>query len=109
MVKNRFTLKNGNASEGEDVDNDLDEVEKFEWDGMFIETEASKHTHEGDVAVIKTGDDHPYYLLKVTAFCVIGNCPELPSTQQKKRGKNVKMFIVNHDIHQALYQLAISE
>ena len=128
---------------------------------MFIETETSKHIQEDDVAVIKTGDDHPYYLLKVTsffktkaetrddyrhtfppghrvveghdleiynetndgtlyyidntrkalisAFCVVGNCPELPSTQQKKRGKNVEMFIVDHDIHKALYELEISE
>ena len=128
---------------------------------MFIETEASKHIQEGDVAVTKTGDDHPYYLLKVTslfetkaettddyrhtfppahrvveghyleiyketndgtlhyidntrkalisAFCAVGNCTELPSTQLKKRGKNVEMFIVNHDIQQALYELAISE
>ena len=33
MVKHRFTLKNGNASEGEeynDVDNDVDEDEKIE-------------------------------------------------------------------------------
>ena len=30
MVRNRFTLKNGNASEGENVDNYLDEDEKFE-------------------------------------------------------------------------------
>ena len=31
MVKHRFTLKNGNASEGEEyVDNDLDEDEKIE-------------------------------------------------------------------------------
>lgn len=161
-MKNRFTLKNDYASEGEeDVDNDLDEDEQIEWDEMFIKTEASKHTQEGDVAVIKTGDAHPYYLLKVTslfetkaettddfrhtfrsahrvvkghyleiykesndgtlysidntrktlisAFCVIRNCPELPSTQPKKRGKNVGIFIVNHDIHQAQYQIAISE
>ena len=152
MVKHRLTLKTGNASEGEeDVDNDLDEDEQIEWDEMFIKTQASKDIQEGDVAVIKTGDDHPYYLLKVTslfktkaettdnyrhtfppahrvvegpyleiyketndgtlyyidntrkalisAFCVVGNCPELPSTQLKKRGKNVEMFIVNHDIH----------
>ena len=113
------------------------------------------------MAVIKTGDDHPYYLLKVTSlfetkaettddyqhifppahwvveghyleiyketndgtlyyidntckalssvFCVVGSYPELPLTQQKKLGKNVEMFIVNHDIQQALYELAISE
>ena len=31
-----------------------------------FETEASKLIQEGDIAVIKTGDDHPYYLLKLT-------------------------------------------
>ena len=45
----------------------------------------------------------------IFAFCVFGNCPELPSTRQKKRGKNVEMFIMSHDIHQALYELAISD
>ena len=61
MVKHRFKLKNGIASEGEEyVDNDLDEDEKIEQDEMFIETETSKHIQEDDVAVIKTGDDHPY-------------------------------------------------
>ena len=162
MVKHRFILKSGNASEGEeDVDNDLDEDKQIEWDEMFIETEASKHIQGGDVAVIKTVDDQPYYFLKVTSpfktkaettddyrhtfpsvrwvmeghyleiynetndgtlyyinntrkalisvFCVVGNCRELPSIQQKKHRKNVEMFIVNHDIHQALYELAISE
>ena len=28
--------------------------------------EASKLIQKGDIAVIKTGDDHPYYLLKLT-------------------------------------------
>ena len=126
-----------------------------------LSKQSSKHIQGGRVAVIKTGDDHPYHLLKVTslfetkaettddyhhtfppayrvveghyleiyketnggmlyyidntckalisAFCVVGNCPELTSTQQMKRGKNVEMFIVNHDIHQVLYELAISE
>ena len=69
MVKHKFTLKNGNASEREEnVDNNLDENEQTEWHEMFIETEASKHIQEGDMAVIKTGDDHPYYLLKVTSL-----------------------------------------
>ena len=134
MVKHRFTLKSGNASEREeDVDNGLDEDEQIEWDEMFIEIEASKHIQGGDVAVFKTGDDHSYYFLKIispfetkaettgdyrhtfplahrvmeghcleiyketndgtlyyidntrkaliSAFCVVGNCPELPSSQ----------------------------
>ena len=129
---------------------------------MLIEIEASKYIQQGDVAVIKTGDDHPYCLLKVTsslfeteteltddhrhtfppahrvveghyleiyketnngslyyidnarktmisAFSIVVNCPELPKTPQKKRGKVVEMFIVDHDMHRALSELAISE
>ena len=34
---------------------------------MYIETEASKFIEKGDFAVIKTGDDHAYYLLKLTS------------------------------------------
>ena len=34
---------------------------------MYVETEASKFIEEGDFAVIKTGDDHAYYLLKLTS------------------------------------------
>ena len=30
-----------------------------------MEKEASRLIQEGDIAVIKTGDDHPYYLLKL--------------------------------------------
>ena len=133
---------------------------KIEQDEMFIETETSKHIQEDDVAVMKTSDDHPYYLLKVTSLFktkaetrgdyrhtfppghrvveghyleiynenndgtlyyidntrealisafFAGNCPELPLTQQKKGGKNVEIFIVDHDIHKTLYELEISE
>ena len=60
----------------------------------------------------ETNDGTLYYINNkalISVFCVVGNCRELPSTQQKKRRKNVEMFIVNHDIHQALYELAISE
>ena len=38
-----------------------------EWEDMYIETESSKFIKEGDFAVIKTGDDHTYYLLKLTS------------------------------------------
>ena len=37
-----------------------------EWDEMFIEMEAFKYIQQGDVVVMKTGGDHPYYLLKMT-------------------------------------------
>ena len=137
---------------------DLDEEEAIEWDEMYMETEASRYIQEGDFAIIKTGDDHAYYLLKLTsppyetesevtddykhsfppfhrvvegnyleiykeitdgnlyyidtkrkalisAFCVVGNCPTPPTMTVKKRGKDVEMFLVDHDLHQALSEL----
>ncbi len=137
---------------------ELDEDEAIEWDEMYMETEASRYIQEGDLAVIKTGDDHAYYLLKLTSFpyeteaeviddykhsfpplnrvvegnyleiykeitdgnvyyidtkgkafisvfCVVGNCPTPPTMTVKKRDKDVEMFLVHHDLHQALSQL----
>ena len=46
---------------------DLDEDEVNEWEDNYTETEASKFIEEGDFAVIKTGDDHACYLLKLTS------------------------------------------
>ena len=43
-------------------DDEMNELESAE----FMESEASKLIQNGDIAVIKTGDDHPYYLLKLT-------------------------------------------
>ena len=34
---------------------------------MFVETEAAKCIVKADIAVIKAGNDHPYYLLKLTS------------------------------------------
>ena len=45
---------------------DLDEDKVNEWEDMYNETETSKFI-EGDFAVIKTGDDHAYNLLKLTS------------------------------------------
>ena len=139
----------------------LDEDEVNEWEDIYIETEASKFI-EGDLAVIKTGDDHAYYLFKLTsspcetkcevtddykhsflsfhcvvkgnylevfkeihdghlyyldtkrkalisAYCVVGNCPTPPTATVKKQRKNVEMFIVDHDLHQALSELVSLE
>ena len=46
------------------MDLNEDEVDELE-NAKFMETEASKLIRNGDIAVIKTGDDHPYYLLKL--------------------------------------------
>ena len=112
----------------------------------------------GYIAVIKTGDDFPYYLLKlseapfettdtvlddynhsfppnhrvvkgnylemhkdltdgtlyyvdetrqaiISAFCVVGNCPEPPHTSGQRRGKTIEMYFINTDLHQALSEL----
>ena len=164
MVKHTFSVK-GNQRENNPVDEEgefeLDVDKTNEWDEMFIETEASKYMQHGDVAAIKTGDDHHYYQLQVTyslfkteskvtndyqhsfppalriaeghyvevyketnndsldyinnarkalisAFSIDGSCPELPETLQKKRGKVVEMFIIDHDMHQALFDLVKS-
>ena len=129
---------------------------------MFVETEAAKFIAQGDIAVIKTGHDHPYYLLRLTsspyetvseinddyrhtfppnhravegnyvevfkersdgslyyvdvkqkaivsAFCVVGNCPTLPTVTEKECGKNLEMFLVDYDMHQVLSELVNTE
>ena len=47
-------------------DNDLNEEEAEEWE-EYTETKASTFIQEGKFAVIKTGDDYQYYLLKLTS------------------------------------------
>ena len=47
---------------------------------MYVETEASKFIEEGDFAVIKTGDDHAYYLLKLTSSPYETKCEAFFST-----------------------------
>ena len=129
---------------------------------ICILKQASKFMEEGDFAVMKTGDDHACYLLKlisplyetkwevtndykhsfppfhcvvegnylevfkeihdshlyyldtkrkamISAYCVVGNCPTPLTTTVKKQGKNVEMFIVDHDLHQALSELVSVE
>ena len=129
---------------------------------MYNETESSKYIQEGDFAVIKTGDDHAYYLLKlisspyetdsevtddykhtfppfqsvvegnylevhketsngniyyidtkrkalISTFCVVGNCPEPPTITVKKGRKDVEMFLIDHEMHQALCELVNTE
>ena len=44
-----------------------------------------------------------------SAFSIVGNCPELPKTPQMKKGKVAGMLIVDHNMHQALSEFAISE
>ena len=52
-----------NQDAKEDIfDDEFDELDEIE----YFESEASKLILKGDIAVIKTGDDHPYYLLKLT-------------------------------------------
>lgn len=163
MTQHVFSAKIQKKKVSDDVECDLDEDELNELEEeLFIEKEAAKTIQVGDIAVIKTGDDHPYYLIKVTsglfetekevtdayhhtfppnhrvieghyleifketsdgalyyidfqrkamisAFCIVGNCPDLPSENHKRRGKDTVMFTVDHDMHQALSEIAISE
>ena len=61
IFRTSFTKCNSSA----DSDLNEDEVSELET-AEFMENEASKLIQKGDIAVIKTGDDHPYYLLKLT-------------------------------------------
>ena len=38
----------------------------------------------------------------ISAFCVVGNCPSLPTSTEKRKGKMMEMFMVNNDMHQIL-------
>ena len=71
MQKHKFVIKSSKKKSGDETDddetNELDEEEQAEWEEEYIETEASKFIQEGDIAIIKTGDDYQYYLLKLTS------------------------------------------
>lgn len=45
----------------------------------------------------------------ISAFCVVGNCPTPLTRTEKKHGKKVEMFIIDHDLHQALLELVNNE
>ena len=87
------------------------------------ETDAYRHTFPPNHRVIEghylevfkeTSDGVLYYIdfqrkAMISAFCIVGNCPDLPSENHKRRGKDTIMFTVDHDMHQALSEIAISE
>ena len=52
-----------------------------------------------------------YYKHKVliSAFYVVGNCPTPPTITEKKQGKEVEIFLIDHDMHQSLYELVNTE
>jgi len=50
--------------ESDDSDFDKDEVRERD-EEEYIESDASKVIAQGDIAVIKTADDYPYYLLQL--------------------------------------------
>ena len=157
MKEHTFSISAAKQVPEKDL-NEEEEVE-YEEEWEWKETEAAQLIEKGDIAVIKTGDDYPYYLLKLTdppfvttdnvidgynhafpanhrvvrgnylevqkeindgstlyyvdetrqamvsAFCVVGNCPEPIQTSGKRRGKTVEMYIINADLHQALSEL----
>ena len=145
------------AEDDSSTDLNEDEIQEREQE-EFMESEASKVIQSGDIALIKTGDDHPYYLLKLTTepyetesavvddyghdfpplhrivegnylerhtsnndgdvyyldttktafisgFCVVGNCPPLQTVRYKRKGKLQDMYMVDHDLHQALCEI----
>ena len=40
----------------------------------------------------------------ISAFCVVGDC-QTPPTTEKKRSKELEMFLINHNIHQSFFKL----
>ena len=73
MIKHNFSISNKSRTANDDDNDDesfmdLNENEVNEWqEEIFVEREAAKFIIKCDIAVIKTGDDHPYYLLKLTS------------------------------------------
>ena len=45
----------------------------------------------------------------ISAFCAIGNCVTLPTITEKKRSKEVEIFLFDHDMHQSLCELVNTE
>ena len=37
----------------------------------------------------------------ISAFCIVENCPTAPRITEKKRSKEVEMFLIDHDMHQS--------
>ena len=66
MKEHSFNLTAQKEQKSTDSESELNEEEEREWEDMYTETEAAQYIDTGDIAVIKTGDDHAYYLLKLT-------------------------------------------
>lgn len=165
LQKHVFSKSTKRPSKKKNDDSDDEEISDLNDDEMteresaeFMESEASQLITVGDIAVIKTGDDHPYYLLKLTkepyetktlvtddynhefpplhrvveghyleihstgkdgdvfyldqrrtalisAFSVVGNCPELQTSVQKRRGRSEEMFLVSPELHEGLCEI----
>ena len=72
MTKHAFKIKGtqqkneSNQDNSDDVvsDDGLDEDETIERESdEYLESDASRTIVSGDIVLIKTGDNHPYYLL----------------------------------------------
>ena len=82
-------------------------------------SDAYNHTFESGHHVIKghylethrEGKDGDIYCLDVkkedivSLLCVIGICPELVNVVERCKGKNMNMFFLSPDLHQALCEL----
>ena len=57
------------------------------------------------------GDNLHYINLKckawISIFWVIVNCLTPPTITEKKQCKEVEMFLIDHDMHQSLYELQL--
>ena len=63
-INRKNTTKNVDLDENEYGDWNEEEIDELE-NEQFMESEASRLVQEGDINVIKTGDNHPYYLHKL--------------------------------------------
>ena len=71
-------------------------------EGNYLEQH--KETSDGSLYYI----DYKHTAL-ISAFCVVGNCPMPPTITEEKRGKEVEMFLIDHDMHQTLCELVNAE
>ena len=62
----------------------------------------------------ETAGGNSYYIdykrkALISAFCIVENFPTPPIITEKKRSKEVEIFLIDHDMHQSLCELVNTE
>ena len=91
-----FSTESSNEDPVSDSDDESDHDEMY-----FAETEASLLIKTDDIAVIKTGDDFPYYLLKLTC--------EPYTTEANEKDDYNHTFPINHKVVKGHYMEVFKE